>query len=241
MGHEKSNKLLKYLKINKLYGPHPVNKGLDFVQKIQDVRKNSTFSDSGSFTSPTTRQHSWQEPCNFNERPPLDLVQMEVQMQLNQPNSEKSEKNKLRTDQRGKSKPEQELSFSGHINSLGGEMRTWAPLGALLGALVGMLVGIAIYFAVVAGTITLPGLENLQRDFPVLFFVTCTWIFTAAIAGAGALIGFGTPRFNPRPEQGWVRRWETIFFWLGDKEKKAYFPVLKRRAPRNRVPHERTT
>ena len=121
-----------------------------------------------------------------------------------------------------------ELSSEGHVNSLGGEMKTWVIEGAFVGGIVGFLAALGAYFALVAHAFTIPGIENLQVNHPVIMMFLTVLGFCVG-AGAGAVIGVGTPKFNPEPEQGWVKRWETIFLFRNGKETKFYFPILKTR------------
>lgn len=86
------------------------------------------------------------------------------------------------------------------------ETLTWAKEGALLGAAIGIALGLTLYLLLSYELIDLPGVEKINTQGPFLF------LFMALLAGAiygaiaGALIGIGTPKFNPHPQQGLPER-----------------------------------
>lgn len=132
--------------------------------------------------------------------------------------------------------PRPAISYKGHIKSLGGEMRSWVREGAITGALIGFVVGFGLYVSIYAGWVSIPLLDQLQLTSPFLFFLTVLFLSTVVGTGGGAVVGIGTPKVNPHPQQGWVAEWKTFLISSrqNQKDKEAYFPIMKRTAPRNK-------
>lgn len=86
------------------------------------------------------------------------------------------------------------------------ETLTWAREGSLLGAAIGVAMGLTLYLMLSDDLIDLPGVEkiNIQGPFTFLFLTLVASAIYGAIAGA--LIGIGTPKFNPHPQQGLPER-----------------------------------
>lgn len=91
------------------------------------------------------------------------------------------------------------------IRSFGGEMLTFIGPGATIGVLIGLIAGIILSLLVNYGYIGMQSFERLraQGGFAVfLFFVVLMGFFGGF---AGTLVGIGTPKFNPHPQQGLKR------------------------------------
>ena len=123
--------------------------------------------------------------------------------------------------------PVPEPSTEGHIQAYGGEMRTWIVQGAATGLAIGAVVGIGLYFAVMTGMIFIPLLDGLRVSSPVLFAVAVLFLSSIVGAAGGAVIGLGTPRFNPHPQQGWVAQWSTFILRRKNRDKFIYVPQFK--------------
>lgn len=85
----------------------------------------------------------------------------------------------------------------------GGETNTWARRGGYIGASLGFIVGLII--ALLRWTnpeVSTPGTNTVASAMsgPVLFLIPFIGLLVGAFAGV--LVGIGTPKFNPRPEQG---------------------------------------
>lgn len=119
------------------------------------------------------------------------------------------------------------VSTPGEIKSMGGEVKTNMPQGTLIGGFFGLLLGITLCFLFSTGTVWIPGLERLPGAFMFVFVIGfCTLFFAAA----GTLIGIGVPKFNPRPEQGMVKKWSrTVLLNKGKQEKIVYTPEVERK------------
>jgi len=119
--------------------------------------------------------------------------------------------------------PLPEPSTSGHVKSYGGEMRTWAPQGALTGAVIGFIIGCTLYLLVSR----MAAFDEVRMNAPIVLPTVILLLATLVGAGGGAVVGIGTPRFNPHPAQGWVKDWQTFILRRQNHQKYIYVPRFK--------------
>jgi hypothetical protein len=86
----------------------------------------------------------------------------------------------------------------------GGETNTWAWRGGYIGASLGFIVGLIVaLYQWINRDVAIPGTDSIvtaTMSTPVLFLIPFIGLFLGAFAGV--LVGIGTPKFKPRPEQG---------------------------------------
>ncbi len=107
------------------------------------------------------------------------------------------------------------------MNTLGGETRNRVGEGALIGAGIGLIAGVALAFLARHGALLIPGFENLSLWTALSLFII---IGMACFASAGAVVGIGIPKFNPRPDQGLVKRWRSVVVKKGTKKEVFFVP-----------------
>ncbi len=83
-----------------------------------------------------------------------------------------------------------------------GETRTWAWLGAMIGLTIFGLIALAVTLMYENETIALPWGMEAAATAPLVAKIGIPIILLVFGAGAGAMIGNGTPRYNEHPEQG---------------------------------------
>lgn len=134
--------------------------------------------------------------------------------------------------------PRREVSTKGNIHSLNSEMDTYIIQGLQLGAAIGLLTGLLFYLALATNFISMPLLENMRLNHPVLFFILVVFACTFGGAGAGSVVGIGVPKIKPYPEQGWINHWKTLMVNFRGRKQRVYIPELEREAPHNRTVEE---
>jgi len=126
-------------------------------------------------------------------------------------------------------RPVPEPSVEGHVQSYGSEMLTRAPEGAIVGLVLGSVVGVFTYLVISVGHLSVPGLDLLRADNPLVFLILVLFVSGFLGAAFGAVVGIGTPKIKPHPDQGWVRGWKTFILKVKNKEKHVYMPEFKDR------------
>lgn len=116
------------------------------------------------------------------------------------------------------------------LKTLGGEMRTWIPEGAITGAAIGAVLGIIIGFTVelsFKNSFISVGQAVLASAPSGLIFTLILIVSSFSFGFAGALVGIGIPKFNPNPQQGKIKHWKTLIF-KSPKSKTIYVPEQTR-------------
>jgi hypothetical protein len=85
---------------------------------------------------------------------------------------------------------------------LNGEMLTWLGSGSQCGLGLGIFLGLLGSIAIFFGMPTLDGLDRFRASMPFAIYLILPILFGWIGAMAGAVIGIGTPKFNPDPHQG---------------------------------------
>lgn len=129
--------------------------------------------------------------------------------------------------EKGDTVPSRQPSDQGHIQSYGGEMLTWAVEGSLTGMAIGAVVGTGLYLTILFDLVAIAPLEPLELNYPIVFAIVVVVLSTLVGAAAGAAVGIGTPKFNPHPQQGWVRSWKTFVSRRANKDQSIYYPEFK--------------
>ena len=83
-----------------------------------------------------------------------------------------------------------------------GETRTWNWMGAMIGVMIGGLVAFGGILMLERGTIDLAYGMEASSTAPLVAKIGIPIVLILFGAGAGALLGNGTPRYNAHPEQG---------------------------------------
>jgi hypothetical protein len=83
-----------------------------------------------------------------------------------------------------------------------GEMLTWLGSGSRCGLVLGFFLGLLGSIAIFFGMPTMDGLDRFRAAMPFAIYLILPILFGWIGAMAGAVIGIGTPKFNPAPQQG---------------------------------------
>lgn len=116
------------------------------------------------------------------------------------------------------------VSTTSHIVTDGGETLTKAPEGAVIGFFVGIAVGLFFGLLVISGIFEGLSLDSLSVGEKISIVVGSMLGGAAVGALAGVLVGIGTPKFNPHPQQGRFRSWRTILNRNQDRTRKVFIP-----------------
>jgi MFS family permease len=89
------------------------------------------------------------------------------------------------------------------VKNYGEETSSYSKIGALIGAVCGLVLG-----GLIVAFFRIPNFADIENHLPPLFILALVPLFIAAIgAGAGILVGIGTPKFKEKPVQGRLRFW----------------------------------
>lgn len=108
------------------------------------------------------------------------------------------------------------------------ETRNWAAQGALIGVVVGATLAIAEVVLYNMGAFQLNFAIDQQPGSAMLAQIGIPFILILFGALAGALVGGGTPRYNPHPQQGRGRAYHYL-------RRRRYAPYIEKQEPRPTV------